>query len=241
MIVIPMAGKSSRFYNEGYSLPKFMLPLGESSNVFRESVKSFEKYFEKDVFLFISRTDDGSQEFVENECLELGILNYEIVSIDYDTRGQADTVVIGLEKAKLDVDNEELYIFNIDSIRLNFEKPTFQFLKGVVGYLEVFEGDGEHWSFVEAGENNLVKRTTEKIRISNLCSNGLYYFKSGEIFLDAFKKLEVVNDYNELFIAPMYNLLINVDNVKYLKIPHEKTLFCGTPKEYKDLMNQQDL
>ena len=45
MIIIPMAGKSSRFFNAGYDIPKFMLPLSKS-NVFREAVKSFKKYFE---------------------------------------------------------------------------------------------------------------------------------------------------------------------------------------------------
>ena len=48
MIIIPMAGKSSRFFNEGYEVPKYMLSLNEDSNVFKEAVKSFKKYFESD-------------------------------------------------------------------------------------------------------------------------------------------------------------------------------------------------
>ena len=41
MILIPMMGKSSRFYNAGYKVPKFMLPVGKS-NLFKETVLSFK-------------------------------------------------------------------------------------------------------------------------------------------------------------------------------------------------------
>ena len=39
MIVIPMLGKSSRFFDAGYERPKYQLPLGDGT-VFSESVKS---------------------------------------------------------------------------------------------------------------------------------------------------------------------------------------------------------
>lgn len=237
MIVIPMAGKSSRFYSSGYKQPKFMLPLPNNSNVFKESVKSFQNYFKSDFFLFITRSGFEVYDFVEKECNFLGIKNFEIVSLDNDTRGQADTVKIGLQKTKYNKD-EEIYIFNIDSIRVNFTKPTSVFLTDSEGYLEVFEGEGDHWSFAEADENNLVKRTTEKIRISNFCSNGLYYFSSINLFLETFMGLEVSNNYNELFIAPMYNILIKRGKkVKYILLKKNQTLFSGTPNEYEQLKN----
>ena len=234
MIIIPMAGKSSRFYKAGYALPKFMLPLN-GKTVFAEAVCSFKKYFESDFFLFITRSDFGVQDFIKKECLSLGINNFEIINLNEDTRGQADTVKIGLEKSRVNL-NEELYIFNIDSIRVNFTKPTSDFLQNTAGYLEVFKGEGEHWSFIEALPNNFVKRTTEKIRISDLCSNGLYYFSSTKIFKQFFTEFEKINDYEELFLAPIYNVLINNKlNVKYILLEQDKTLFSGTPEEYEDL------
>lgn len=234
MIIIPMAGKSSRFFEAGYTLPKYKLPLN-GKTVFAEAVCSFKKYFHTDFFLFITRSDHGARDFVKKECLSLGINNFEIVKLDEDTRGQADTVKIGLEKSKLSI-NEEMYIFNIDSIRINFIKPTSIFLQNTAGYLEVFKGDGEHWSFIEALPNNFVKRTTEKIRISDLCSNGLYYFSSTKIFKQFFTHFEKINEYGELFLAPIYNILINNKlNVKYVLLEKDQTLFSGTPKEYEDL------
>lgn len=229
-----MAGKSSRFYKAGYTLPKFMLPLN-GKTVFAEAVCSFKKYFETDFFLFISRSNFRVQDFINKECLSLGINNFEIINLDEDTRGQADTVKIGLEKYQVNLD-EEMYIFNIDSIRLNFTKPSSVFLENTAGYLEVFKDEGEHWSFIEALPNNFVKRTTEKIRISDLCSNGLYYFSSIKIFNQFFAEFEKINDYEELFLAPIYNVLINNKlNVKYILLEKDQTLFSGTPVEYEDL------
>ena len=234
-----MAGKSSRFFNAGYKIPKYMLPLGQDSCVFVEAIKSFELYFSSDFFLFIIRDEDGIEEFVKSKCSYLGINKYEIISLNYDTRGQADTVSIGLEKSKHANLNEEIYVFNIDSIRLHFKKPESNFLNNIGGYLEVFKGEGEHWSFAEPLNDNLVSRTTEKIRISNLCSNGLYYFRSAQFFIKSFTELEKVNNYKELFIAPMYNLLIEEQIiVKYVLVDINDTLFSGTPKEYEILLNQ---
>ncbi len=233
-----MAGKSSRFFNNGYTIPKYMLPLNKNSNVFKETIKSFQKYFKTDFFLLITRSDFQAQDFVEKECKTLGIKNFEVVVLDKDTRGQADTVKIGLDKAKYKK-NEELYIFNIDTIRVDFTKPSNSFLENTDGYLEVFEDEGEHWSFIEPLPNNLVKRTTEKIRISNLCSNGMYYFSSKELFIKNFKKFEKVNKYKELFIAPLYNVLINDHlNIKYVLLEKNQTLFSGTPKDYEELKDK---
>tara|TARA_B100001057_G_C22871531_1_gene959209 strand:- start:13357 stop:14079 length:723 start_codon:yes stop_codon:yes gene_type:complete len=238
MFIIPMAGKSSRFYKEGYNVPKFMLPLGKTL-VFTQAIKSFSLYFKSDFFLFIIRNENGVADFVNNQCKHLGISNYEVVSLNSDTRGQAETVYFGIQQSKLINHNDDIYIFNIDSIRLNFSKPTKSFLKDIGGYLEVFKGEGNHWSFIEKDDNGFVKRTTEKIRISNLCSNGLYYFKSCNLFMKTFKKLELVNNYKELFVAPMYNLLIQKKMiVKFNLINTSSTLFSGTPKEYELLIKK---
>lgn len=229
-----MAGLSSRFFNAGYKIPKYMLSLGDS-NVFRESVSSFKFYFKTDTFIFIIRPEFKTDFFVEQECKLLGILDYKIVILEHNTRGQAETVKIGLERAKID-NKDSFYVFNIDSIRLNFKKPSEVFLENVDGFLEVFEDSGSHWSFIEPLQGNFVKRTTEKVKISNLCSNGLYYFSSFELFNKSFTEMEQTNLYSEMFIAPMYNFHINNGlKVKYSLLSREKILFAGTPKEYENL------
>lgn len=79
-------------------------------------------------------------------------------------------------------------------------------------------------------------RTTEKVRISDLCSNGLYYFSSVSLFEESFKLFANQTDIKELFVAPIYNVLIRKGlRVKYILLEKNQTLFAGTPSEYETL------
>ena len=227
MIVFPMAGLSSRFYKKGYTKPKFELSLG-GMTVLERSVLSFSKYFKTDNFLFICRKDLSAKPFIEDTMIKLGVASFRVLELESETLGQADTVYQGVRGA-----NEEIYIFNIDTFLLDFSKPSW--VNSCDGYLEVFETTGENWSFVDPGENNTVIRTTEKDKISDLCSNGLYYFGSSKIFCSLVEKciLNKVFVKGEIYIAPLYNELIgDAKKIKYHVVAREKIELCGTPDEY---------
>lgn len=241
MIVIPMAGLSSRFFNAGYPIPKYQLGLPNSQSVFEWAVTSFEEYFHSDHFVFIIRDVFNTKFFVENCINQLGIGSFSIVVLEDETEGQADTVYQGLKKISETIsEHEELFIFNIDSRRTGFRKSTAVHNKDIAGYLEVFEGEGDHWSFIKVDNNGKVILTTEKERISNLCSNGLYYFRSIKLFNELFEQ-EYQNRRNslvksELYIAPLYNYLIqNNLAVDFELVDHSKIEFCGVPTEYEAL------
>ena len=236
MIVIPMAGLSSRFFKAGYDKPKYMLKA-HGRTLFEHSVLSFKKYFKSEPFLFIIRDVYDTPDFVSRHVKALGIKNYQIVILDQETRGQAETVYLALRQASNI--NRSLTIFNIDTFRPGFEFPA-ESRKGS-GYLEVFQGSGEHWSFVQpmAPDSTLVARTTEKERISDLCSSGLYHFTNTSDFMNAFEQYLNTPEKNwpkgELYIAPLYNWLITKGKcIHYHLIEHQDVIFCGTPDEYKE-------
>ncbi|EAL3889100.1 capsular biosynthesis protein [Campylobacter lari] len=236
-IVFPMAGLSSRFAKAGYKLPKYMLKLQKES-VFYNVVFGFKKYFDSCNFLFIYRNICNTREFIENECQKLGINTKICIELQNETLGQAHTVMLGLEKANIQ-DKEEILIFNIDTFRINFIFPEFIKNNKIDGYLEVFEADGEQWSFILPGENNRVLMTTEKDRISNLCSSGLYYFRKTKDFKEVFRYIKNNNLLvkNEFYIAPMYNYLISQNkDIRYNRIDINDIIFCGTPQEYERLV-----
>jgi NDP-sugar pyrophosphorylase family protein len=231
MFVIPMMGKSRRFTEAGYALPKYRLPL-HGQSVFFHVVKSFEHYFQDDLFLFVVRRDHEIAEHLRQELKNLGVKEFRIVELEGDTLGQADSVYRGLQQLRSD---EPVYIFNIDTIRPGFRKS--ELAADAQGYLEVFEGDGDHWSFVEPGPGHAVLRTTEKERISNLCSDGLYHFADARIFNEAFEHQlanKLVNR-GEYYVAPCYNMLIRSGGrVAYELIDRSEIVFCGTPQEYEE-------
>jgi NDP-sugar pyrophosphorylase family protein len=233
-IVISMAGLSSRFKREGYIVPKYMLYIGNKS-LFNLSVSSFQNYFKSFSFKFIILDVFDTKTFIERECELLGIDKFEIIILDKPTKGQAETVYMGLKQMQISMESP-FFIFNIDTFRDLFILPDD--LDKLDGYLEVFEGEGANWSYAKTENVNSTKvvETAEKNEISNFCSTGLYFFKSFGLFEIAYLNyyfLSQIYNSNELYIAPIYNYLIGQGNNIHINlIESQKVTFCGTPSEY---------
>jgi hypothetical protein len=237
-----MAGLSERFLNEGFILPKYMLYV-KNKSLFHLAVSSFKNYFNKHKIIFIARDKFDTNLFILEECKKLGIINYDILILDQPTKGQAATVNIGIIHFRLNPE-EPIFIFNIDTIRHNFIIP--QNMIDFDGYLEVFKGSGDNWSFArtESTESTIVLETAEKISISDNCSTGLYYFKKARYFTDAYEISQ--NKYNltrrEQYIAPLYNYLIELGlSIHINLINSEDVIFSGIPAEFYDLNKTIDL
>lgn len=237
MIIIPMVGKSSRFFNAGYTVPKYKLPLA-GVTVFDWVLKSFQDYMATEQFIFIVRADFEQDDFVRDRVESSGIVDFDIVKLEGDTEGQAHTVQLGIDRANLQHMDEPLAIFNADSFLTDFVFPSKEELGS--GMIEVFVGEGEHWSFVEPRNDSQVSRTTEKDRISDLCSNGLYFFDSPKTFELGFSSMKSSERSvkGEYYVAPLYNELIDRDlDIRYRVQPATNCVFCGTPSEYEQLLD----
>ncbi|TCI04119.1 capsular biosynthesis protein [Corallincola luteus] len=238
MIVIPMAGLSSRFFKAGYTQPKYMLP-GHGKPLFDHAVESFNHYFQQQPFLFICRSDYDTPAFIADRCNALGIADWRCIVLDRETRGQAETVALGLKEAG--ISSGEITIFNIDTFRPDFRFPDF--IGEVDGYLEVFQGDGDNWSYARpaAPDSLKVVETAEKKPISDLCSDGLYYFANAADFLSAYTA-EAASPASslkngELYVAPLYNRLITQNKlIQYQLIERQQVIFCGVPAEYDEFL-----
>lgn len=238
MIIIPMAGLSSRFSKAGYTQPKYRLEA-HGQSLFDHAVKSFERYFDTENFMFIVRDADDAPDYVSQRALSLGIKNFKIITLANNTRGQAETVYLGLQQIK--ETDESVTIFNIDTFRPDFSFP--QDLNEWDGYLEVFTGEGDNWSFAKPASihSTQVIETAEKRAISNLCCTGLYYFKSAQQYLETYLAYIALPqeqwEKGELYIAPLYNDLIkNGKNIHYHLIPRDAVIFCGVPDEYHEFL-----
>lgn len=237
MIVIPMAGLSRRFIEAGYNLPKYMLEA-HGRTLFAHSVGSFSAYFTSLPFLFIARDVAGTADFIARECAALGISTAQTVVLNELTAGQAATVALGLARAA-PPPATPITIFNIDTFRPAFRFPTEFDAAQVDGYLEVFSGTGSNWSYVRPAtpDSNRVLQTTEKVPISDLCCTGLYHFRSAAQYLAAYADFanggaEQIG-LRELYVAPMYNLLIAAGaDIRYDLIDPGQVTFCGVPTEY---------
>lgn len=241
MIVLPMAGLSKRFFKANYTLPKYMLDL-HGAPVFDHALGSFAELFERERFLIICRGIADTPVFVRARAAALGLdpARLDLVVLEWQTAGQAETVAAGL-RASGEVGEVPVTIFNIDTFRPGFAQPDSFDVAAVDGYLEVFIAPGDHWSFVcpEPGSDRVLE-VTEKQRISDLCSDGLYHFRSAAVFLDLFAQVEsrdpATLQGGEYYVAPLYNLAIaRGADIRYVVVPQDSIRFCGTPEEYTAL------
>lgn len=233
MIVIPMAGDSRRFRDAGYETPKYMLAL-HGRPLFDWTLLSFASEFRREDFLFVARDGYDTYHFLRTRLAVLGIAKADIVMLAAPTLGQADTVAQGLMRQGVP-QTEPLCIFNIDTIRPGVNISP---MRDAAGWLEVFRAQGEHWSFIEPDRQDpkWVRRCSEKQRISDLCSTGLYFFSSASLFFDALSAERRNPSSCELFVAPLYNHLVAAGlKVGWREVPCDRVILSGVPGEYEAL------
>ena len=223
MIIITLAGNSTRFFKAGYDLVKYKLPLGDSS-VLEEIIKYLPRC---ELIVIVINKKFLDRTWIISLLDNLSFTNYHIVEL-LDTKGQLETVKLAIDSLKDVINvNDELTIYNGDTLRKCY---TWNGYLGD-GFIEVFKASGDHWSFVDQlGEVNLV---SEKVRISNYCSSGLYYFKSASLLCDHYNQY-VNNVSSELYVAPFYDFLIKKGFKIYSgEVNVSNFVFCGTPDEYE--------
>jgi dTDP-glucose pyrophosphorylase len=216
-IVIPMAGRGSRFADAGYELPKPLLPIHGIPMI--EAVVRNLAPSEPARFVFICQREHLSS-FGFEAGLRQAAPGCTIVAIDGVTEGAACTVL--LAEAAIDPD-DVLVIANSDQWvdRTMDVHLTALRRDDLDGLIMTMTADDPKWSFVALDERNLVTNVVEKVVISDEATVGIYAFARGGEFVRAAKAMiaadERVN--GEFYVAPVYNQLIaegariGIDNV----------------------------
>ncbi len=230
-VIITMAGMGSRFTKIGIQKPKHEI-IANSHSLFYWSMRSLIDFFDE-TFIFICRKGAYNETFIKLECEQLGIHHFEIIALDELTDGQAATTLFA---DKFIQENDAVLIYNIDTYIEEDQLKKNDIPLDAAGYLPAFDAVGDKWSFVQLkSEDSLeVKAVSEKVRISNLGTIGLYYFNNWSKFksiLDK-NKQDIIRDYKESYIAPMYKYLIDHGNKVYTSIiPTSKIHVLGTPED----------
>lgn len=258
-VIIPMAGLSSRFSSAGYLRPKYEL-LAHNQTLFYWSMLSLHSLQSHEVrYIFICLKDFNARNFVSEQCRVLNITEFYIVELDSPTKGQAATVYHAIKDIAI---VGRILIYNIDTYICG-QTLKFQWLddriSGCVPCVE--EPVGTHWSFLKKDDQGFATHITEKIKISDLASIGLYYFSSSRDYVSAYQEFysghntstsekESCSDRHqtnkdqadpehhrlkgEQYVAPLYRLLIEKGQKVFVEIiPIESFIPLGTPAEYE--------
>jgi dTDP-glucose pyrophosphorylase len=228
-IVIPMAGRGSRFADAGFETPKPLIDVfGEP--MFDWAVRSLPvEQASRIIFVCLAEHLEcwPLREEIERRYAHLDPV---VIAARGVTEGQACSVLLAREY----IDNHQpLMIYNADTHFVSGLGETLANLnERTDGVISVFRAEDDRWSFAAVDDRGWVTRVAEKEPISPWATVGMYYFRRGRDFVAAVDEMmrRDLRTRGEFFVGPAYNLLIR-DGGKVILDPIEKLWCMGTPEQ----------
>jgi len=220
-IVIPMAGRGSRFTQAGYTMPKPLIPIHENKTMI-ELVISNLRPAREHRFIFLCLRQH-IEEYQIDQKLEKILPSCQILKVNTVTEGAACTVL--LAKA-LVCNNDPLMIANCDQW-IDFDINEYLLAMDrdqADGFIMTMTANDPKWSFIHFSGSGKITEVVEKEPVSDEATVGIYNFKRGKDFVQATeimieKNLRVKN---EFYVAPVFNQMIEKEmKIGYLNIGSE--------------------
>lgn len=227
-IVIPMAGKGSRFADVGYTFPKPLIEVNGKPmiQVVVENLNIDANY------IFIVR-DEHYEKYNLQYLLNLIAPDCTIVIESGELSGAAYTTLLAQEyidndKPLLLANSDQFIEWNSNDFMYKMESENYD------GSILTFEATHPKWSFVKVDENDFVTEVAEKKPISNIANVGVYYWNRGSDYVKYAKQMieKNIKLNNEFYVAPVYNEAI-LDDYKIKNYRIEKMWGIGTPEDLK--------
>ena len=230
-VLLPIAGKAQRFLNEGYTMPKPLI-MAKDKLIIDLALESFDT--SECNIIFAVRLDHINNFAIDDILKEKFGEDIKIVVIDKITRRSVETCL--LAKDFID-DDLPLFIYTPDVYFQKTFNPS-SVPKDLDGFLLTFKANSPAHSYVELDEDGYALRTAEKEVISQNAAVGVYYYKTGKLFVEYAERLieDDVRIKNEFYICPMYNYLIE-EGLKVGIQQVEKMHVLGTPAELEFFVN----
>ena len=202
-IVVPMAGRGSRFADAGFKDPKPLIPVKG-----RPMIKLvIENLRPKRPHRFVFICQRGHVKAYDLERL-LGewAPGCAIVQLDGVTEGAACSVLT----ADAWLDDSPLMIANSDQYLDVSIDDYLDGAAGLDGMIMTMTASDPKWSFVAVDADGMATELAEKVPISDEATVGVYNFARGRDFADAAREM-IAKDLRvngEFYVAPVYNMLI---------------------------------
>jgi NDP-sugar pyrophosphorylase family protein len=230
-IVIPMAGRGSRFANVGIKLPKPLVDVGGVPMIQRviENLRPNCKHR----FIFLALQEHLTEYQLAEKLKKWAGSQTICVPIQTVTEGAACTVLLARENFK---PNHDMMIANSDQLvdidindYINFSRDS-----QADGTIMTFEATDPKWSFAKLNSRGEVTEVAEKKPISNLATVGIYYYRRGTDFVTKAEEMIRANIRvnNEFYVCPVYNQMIAAkQRIFTWSLDQAKMHGIGTPED----------
>jgi dTDP-glucose pyrophosphorylase len=233
-IVVPMAGRGSRFAQAGYEMPKPLIDVYGHPMI---------EYVTKNItpdcehrFIYICQ-EEHLEKYNLADKLEQIAKGCLVVTVDHITEGAACTVLL----AEKYIDNDDaMMIANSDQFVDTDINAYLDTMKEYDGLIMTMPADDPKWSFIKYNENGFVTMVREKEVISNEATVGIYNYKHGSDFVKyAHQMIEKnIRVNNEFYVAPVYNEMIESGRKVVFCDVGAKMFGLGIPEDLNYFMEQ---
>ena len=234
-VLIPLAGRGSRFSDAGYIFPKPLIEINGKPMI----QVVIENLNIKANYIFIIQKEHD-EKYNLKKVLEILKPNCKVVYTEGITEGAACTTLL----AKEFIDNEHpLLIANSDQF-INWDQNEAMYYFTTTeadGGILTFESSHPKWSYARLDDSGMVDLVAEKEPISKNATVGVYYWKHGADYvkytnqmIDSNKRVN-----NEFYVCPVYNEAIN-DGKKILIKNIDKMWGIGTPEDLNYFLSSYD-
>jgi dTDP-glucose pyrophosphorylase len=230
ILILTMAGRQQRFADQGYKTPKYLLPWGDRTILWTILSELGRGGAFSQVFVVANHRDEAFMPHVRTILEDRGVSKSNLVLVG-DTRGQAETALLGLEAAEKATKGAvgPVVFHNVDTILYGRDlKKAGAALQRADGYIDVFGSNNREYSYVLVDEKGFVKEIAEKIVVSKLATSGLYGFSSGPLFREHYVPAE------DVYISSVYKRIIARGGSVVVGEKHKEadTIVLSNPTEY---------
>jgi NDP-sugar pyrophosphorylase family protein len=205
-IVLPIAGRGSRFAEKGYAQPKPLIPVcgRPMIDVVLENLRPKRPH--RLILLVL-------QDHLDRYDIELVIRTQApdalIVPVAQVTEGPACTVLLARDRidseAPLMIANTDQWVDVDINVYLDFMDS-----KSLDGLIMTMRAHDKKWSYVGFDAAGHIDRVVEKEVISDEATVGIYNYRRGSDFVAAADRMIAKNlrVSNEFYVAPAYNEML---------------------------------
>lgn len=236
-IVIPLAGAGLSFQKAGYSFPKPLIDI-EGKPMIQAVIENLKSRL-RHKFILICQEEHyqkfGLYQIFSNSTGD----NYECIRISNSTKGAVCTVLTAIDLINND---DEIVIANADQL---IDVGIDDFVKfarrsKLDGAIMTFSSSHPRWSYVLADKSRKALQLAEKRVISDNATVGVYYFRTGNIFVEGASTMieKDIRVYDEFYVSPVYNeLIIAGKNVAIYPIEKNQMHSLGTPEDLREYLD----
>ena len=233
-VLIPMAGRGSRFAEAGYTFPKPLIDVRGKPMI----QVVIENLGVEANFIYVVQKEHRDNYNLDHLLPLVTPGTCTIIEVDHITEGAACTALL----AKDLINSDAPLLFANSDQTVDWRPIDFLYKMQeqlADGGIVTFKDTHPKWSFAAVDEEtNLVTEVAEKKPISDNATAGYYYWKHGSDFVQYAERMieRDIRVNNEFYVAPVYNQAI--EDGKEIRIFEADRMWgLGTPEDLEYYLN----